>query len=85
VFPSQGDQIGRIFALWTIIYFGHFLSYRSSPHFWATLFCGLRSAPNMTENDLGYILGDFFSQTHLHLVALFLALKWVYLSSAFPP
>jgi hypothetical protein len=33
----QGDQIGRIFAPWVIVYFGQFFeNYRSSPHFWST-------------------------------------------------
>jgi hypothetical protein len=33
----QGDQIGRIFAQWAIIYYGQFLeNYRCSPHFWVT-------------------------------------------------
>jgi hypothetical protein len=27
---EQGDQIGRIFAYWAIVYFGHFLNFRSS-------------------------------------------------------
>jgi hypothetical protein len=33
--PSiQGDQIGRIFALWVIVCFGQFFeNYRSNPHF----------------------------------------------------
>jgi hypothetical protein len=33
----QGDQIGRIFAQWVIVYFGQFLeNYRSSPNFGVT-------------------------------------------------
>jgi hypothetical protein len=34
----QGDQIGRIFAFWVIVYFGHFKKYTISPNFWATIF-----------------------------------------------
>jgi hypothetical protein len=34
---TQGDQIGRIFAQWIIVYFGHwFETSRRSAHFWAT-------------------------------------------------
>jgi hypothetical protein len=37
----QGDQIVRIFAQWSIVYFGHFLeNYRSIPQIWATIFSG---------------------------------------------
>jgi hypothetical protein len=33
----QGDQIGRIFAQWAIVYYGQFFeNYRSSRHFCAT-------------------------------------------------
>jgi hypothetical protein len=34
VYPNQGDQIGRIFAQWVIVFFGQFYkNYRSSPKF----------------------------------------------------
>jgi hypothetical protein len=34
---EQGDQIGRIFACWAIIYFRHcFENYTISSNFWAT-------------------------------------------------
>jgi hypothetical protein len=37
----QGDQIGRIFVHWAMVYFGQFLeNYRSTPNFWATIFLG---------------------------------------------
>jgi hypothetical protein len=33
-FLGQGDQIGRIFAYWSIVYFGQFFEdYRNSPNF----------------------------------------------------
>jgi hypothetical protein len=38
---KQGDQIGRIFAGWAIVFFVQlFKNNRSSPHFLATLFHG---------------------------------------------
>jgi hypothetical protein len=36
-FPGgkQGDQIGRIFAIWALVYFGQFfLNYQSNQYFW---------------------------------------------------
>jgi hypothetical protein len=30
---ESGDKIGLVFTYWTIVYFGHFLNYRSSPIF----------------------------------------------------
>jgi hypothetical protein len=36
---AQGDQIGRIFAFWAIVFFGQNLeNYRNSANFWATFF-----------------------------------------------
>jgi hypothetical protein len=36
---SQGDQIGRIFAHWAIVFFGQLNeNYRSSANSWATFF-----------------------------------------------
>jgi hypothetical protein len=38
---EQGDQIGRIFAQWVIVYFGKLLeNCRSISNIWATLFRG---------------------------------------------
>jgi hypothetical protein len=38
---EQGDQIGRIFALWAIVFFGQFFeNFISSPNFWVTVFHG---------------------------------------------
>jgi hypothetical protein len=38
---SPGDQIGRIFARWVIVYFGQLLeNYRGIPNVWATLLYG---------------------------------------------
>jgi hypothetical protein len=36
---AQGDQIGRIFASWVIVFLRQFFeNYKSSPDFWATFF-----------------------------------------------
>jgi hypothetical protein len=64
----QGDQIGRIFANWVIVYFGRFFNCTSSPHFWATyvVLPWLKLCVNFVKKWLG--LGRFypiFSQTHL--------------------
>jgi hypothetical protein len=38
---EQGDQIGRIFVYWVIVYFGQFVeNYRSSPNIWTTFIHG---------------------------------------------
>jgi hypothetical protein len=63
----QGDQIGRIFAQWAIIYFGRFVENRkSSPYFCATfsLSTGMCICDTLivTKIGLGHILGDFFHQ-----------------------
>jgi hypothetical protein len=42
-----------------------FENYRSGPIFGLVLFHGLRYVLILTKNGLGYMLGDFFSQTHL--------------------
>jgi hypothetical protein len=56
----QGGQIGRIFAYLAIDYFGHFfLNYSSSQKTWATFFH--LHVLILTENGLGYNLGDFFT------------------------
>jgi hypothetical protein len=67
VFSNQGDQIGRIFAQWVIVYSGQvFFNYRSSPHCWAA-FQQLRlciSALVLTKNGWATIWAIFL-QTHL--------------------
>jgi hypothetical protein len=56
----QGDQIiGRLFSL------GSYFDYRSSQNISATFFHYKSSVSILTKYGLGYILGDFFSQTHL--------------------
>jgi hypothetical protein len=37
--PEQGDQIGRIFAQWVVVFFGQLLKiYKNSPQFWSTFY-----------------------------------------------
>jgi hypothetical protein len=55
----QGDQIGRFFAHWAIVYLEQFFKYRSSPNLWDNLYALI-----LTRNGLGYILGNFY-QSHL--------------------
>jgi predicted nuclease of predicted toxin-antitoxin system len=63
----QGDQIGRIFSRRVIVYFGQFLNnYRNSPEFRAADFQSKDYVLILTKKtDLGDILCDFFSPTHL--------------------
>jgi hypothetical protein len=57
----QGDQIERIFAHWAIVYLGQlFENYRSSLNFRAVFFHGKSYSLTLTQNELGWILGDFF-------------------------
>jgi hypothetical protein len=53
-----GDQIGRIFAHWVIIYFGHFLENCFFPR--------LNLCINCDRNGFGYILGVFFTNSSCH-------------------
>jgi hypothetical protein len=64
---GQGDQIGQIFAHWVIVYF-----------FWKSLkqttilgyfSHSLRLCINYVKNGLGYILGDFFTNSSGHAVS----------------
>jgi hypothetical protein len=62
---AKGDQVGRIFAHKVIVYFGHFVeNCRSCPKR-VNLIHGKNYATFRQKNGLGFILGDFFSQTHL--------------------
>jgi hypothetical protein len=63
----QGDQIGRIFALLAIVYFGRFKkNCNSSPHFCAIFPLRIDYVLNLTKIGLGYILGDFFTNSSGH-------------------
>jgi hypothetical protein len=63
---SQGDQIGRIFAQWAIVYIGQFLkNYRSSAKFWASFFLSIDYVFIFTKK-MGWAASwAKFSQTHL--------------------
>jgi hypothetical protein len=68
----QGDQIGRIFTQWAIVYFGQwFENYRSSPNFLATFSRSTSYVLIFAKND-GAIFLATFSQTHLVTVPDFL-------------
>jgi hypothetical protein len=49
----QGDQIGRIFAQWTIVYYEQSLeNYRSIPHIWATFIRWLSLVINLDKKSV---------------------------------
>jgi hypothetical protein len=68
---GQGDQIGLIFAHWAIVFFWPvFLKITEVTQITGVAqYFGLLISTVfvliMSKNGLGYILGDFFSQTHL--------------------
>jgi hypothetical protein len=62
-----GDQIGRIFACWSIVNFGKLIeNYSSRPNVWAKFSKGKRHALVLTMNGLGYTLDDFIKNTSGH-------------------
>jgi hypothetical protein len=63
MYGNQGDQIGRFFDQRVIVFFGQLSkNYTSGPHFRGRL----RLCINFDENVLGYILGDFFTNSSGH-------------------
>jgi hypothetical protein len=75
VVAVQGDQIGRIFAYWVIVYFRQFYeNYRNGSNLLDTFVhgksyihkCILKYTYLLTKNVLGYILGDFFTNSSGH-------------------
>jgi hypothetical protein len=56
----QGGQIGRIFTLWAIVYFGHLWSILLGYFFTEALKLII-----LKEYGSGYILGNFLTQSHL--------------------
>jgi hypothetical protein len=63
----QGDRIGRIFDYWAICYYGqHFEHYRSSPIFEQLFDQKIGYVLYLTKKGLGYILGDFFTNSSDH-------------------
>jgi hypothetical protein len=64
---EQGDQIGRIFAYWVIVFFGQlFEKYRSRLIFCATLSHEKSCALILAEKCVGYILGESFTNLSGH-------------------
>jgi hypothetical protein len=58
---TQGDQIGRIFAFWAIVFSGQFFeNKRSSPKLWATIFRSKNYVLILPNNGLGDIFGRCF-------------------------
>jgi hypothetical protein len=66
-FIHQGDQIGRIFACQMIVYFGPFLNIlnRSSQKFLTTSSL-VKASVHFDTTELGYILGDLFTNSSGH-------------------
>jgi hypothetical protein len=65
---SHGDQIGRIFDFWAIVFFRQFHSkYERSPNFRATIITVKVKILVLTKNGLGHILGEFFTNSFGHL------------------
>jgi hypothetical protein len=63
----QGDQIGRIFANWTIVNLGQlFGNNGSSPRSWIAFLQSKSYVAILTKNELGYILGDFLTNSSGH-------------------
>jgi hypothetical protein len=57
----QGDRIGRIFASWAIVYYGHFFeNSRSSPKVVGYFFPRLRILLNFSLKRVGLLFGQFF-------------------------
>jgi hypothetical protein len=67
VYKDQGDQIGRIFAYWALVYFGLFFeNYISSTNSLATFSKCISYAFILTKSGLGDILGKFFTNSSGH-------------------
>jgi hypothetical protein len=60
-----GDQIGRIFSRWVIIYARQFLKITEVAHtvglFFHSTYINVTYALIFTQKGLGYILGDFLT------------------------
>jgi hypothetical protein len=64
----QGDQIGRIFAYWVIVYVGQFYAKISQyvVKILENFFHGKSNLLILAKSALGYILGDIFSNSSGH-------------------
>jgi hypothetical protein len=70
---EQGDQIGRIFAQWTIVYFGQFFdNYKSGQHFYASFFLSIDYVLILTKKRVGLHFARFLQA---HLVTLVASIK----------
>jgi hypothetical protein len=69
----QGDQIGLISAQWAIAYFGS-LKNTKVAQILGIFKKSIDSVSNFTKNGLGYILGDFFTNSSGRPVANLLKL-----------
>jgi hypothetical protein len=63
---KQGDQIGRIFTFWPIVYIGQVFLLQEQPQFWASFPHKICHALILAKNLLRYILGDFFTNSSGH-------------------
>jgi hypothetical protein len=64
---SQGDQIGRIFVQWAIVFFVQFYENpKSSQHFCQLFLFGNSYVSILTKLVLGYILGAFSTNSSGH-------------------
>jgi hypothetical protein len=62
---NQGDQIGRFFAYWVVVYLGQFIEiFRCSPISWATIIQDTRYVLILSKW-VGLQIWAIFSQTHL--------------------
>jgi hypothetical protein len=61
---KPGAQIGRMFAYWVIVFFGHSFKHRRRPNFGAT-FPTEKAMHLSWQKRLGLHFGQFFSQSHL--------------------
>jgi hypothetical protein len=67
VWPDQGDQIGRIFVCWAIVYGGrHFKISTTIKNFWAVFITKSYVVLILTKNVLGDTLGVFFTSSSGH-------------------
>jgi hypothetical protein len=67
IVPRQGDQIGRIFANWAIVFiWAVFVITELAQIFWLLFTTKVVNVILFTNNELGYILGGFFANSSGH-------------------
>jgi hypothetical protein len=62
---DQGDQIGRIFAGWAVVFFRQFLKKKIFDPFGELLLYTVKVMTSFDKNGLGHILGDFLPSTSI--------------------